>query len=99
MSEKFTHGKIKTHYVNEDGSITSDTESFYENPTAFERDISHSVRTGRDTFLADVMQSLNLISNKMTRELTLTIKADEHYMPRQIVKTWTETKEVLDKKR
>jgi len=99
MSEKFTHGKIKTYYTNDDGSITSETESFYENPTAFQRDVSQSAPTGRDTFLADVVQSLNLISNKKTRELTLTIKADEHYMPRQIVKTWIETKEVLDKKR
>ena len=99
MSEKFTHGKIKTYYTNDDGSITSETESFYENPTAFEREVTQSVLTGRDTFLSDVVQSLNLISNKKTRELTLTIKADEHYMPRQIVKTWIETKEVLDKKR
>lgn len=99
MSEKFTHGKIKTYYKNDDGSITSETESFYENPTAFEREVTQSVLTGRDTFLSDVMQSLSLISNKKTRELHLIIKTDEHYTPRSIFKTWTESKEVLGKKR
>lgn len=90
---KFTHGKIKTYYRNDDGSIDSVTESFFENPSAYEREVIQTIKTSRDTLLSDLISALTLISNKKTRKLILTIDTDEHMMPKLLTKTHIETKE------
>lgn len=91
--DKFTHGKIKSYYRRDDGSVEIVNESFFDNPSAFERIISQSKKTSKNELLSDIISALSLINNKRTHELTITITTDEFKMPKLITKSYIETKE------
>lgn len=98
MSEDLKHTKIKTFTPLASGEMNVETESYDEQLSGYKQEIMKHIKTGRSTFLADLMSAIDVISNQKTRELTLTIVADERYQPSRITRTYTVKKEVYKRR-
>lgn len=92
------HSKIKTFTPQEDGSTKIETKSYYEQLSSIREEIEQHIMTNPGKFLSDIIAALSVISDKKTRELTITIMTDERFNPNRITKTYTTKKESYNKK-
>lgn len=83
------HAKVKTTTTQPDGSKQIETQSFYEELNSVKQEIQQSIRTSKETFVADLLHCTAVIADGLTREVTIHIEADHNHNPIRIVKTWT----------
>lgn len=98
MNDDLKHTKIKTFTPQTNGEMMVETESYDEQLSGYKQEIMKHFRTNRNSFLGDLMSAIDVISNQKTRELTLTITADERYQPSRITRTYTVKKEVYKRR-
>lgn len=92
MSDK-KHTKTTTYEEQEDGSIKTITESYFEELASRKEDIIKNMKTSHNTFMADLISCTDVLSKHLTKELHLTITVDEWNKPALIVKQYTTRKE------
>lgn len=89
MPETLKHAKVRTITERPDGSAHIKTESYYEELNSVKQEIQQSIKTSKDTFIADLMRCVAPISDGSSREVNIHIEANERNEPCRIVKTWT----------
>ncbi len=99
MSETIKYGKVKKAIPQSDGTTKIETKSYHEKLSSVREEVQQSIKTSKTTFIKDIMQCFAVISDKETREVTVTVEADENHQPMRIVKTWTTLKEYYGKGR
>lgn len=98
MDNDKKHSKIKTYTPLPDGTIEINTESYYEELASIKQEIQKHITTNQNTFLGDLISSVDVITGQKTKELTITITADDRYQPKMITKVYTVRKEKFNKK-
>ena len=98
MSEKPKHTKITNITENEDGTLSIESLSYFEELASAKQMIVKKIKTSKGTFLADLVSCVDVITNQQTRELTLKITNDEFNKPATITKTWTIKKDTYKKR-
>lgn len=98
MNEDLKHAKVKTFTPQGNGEMMVETESYDENLSGYKQEIMKHYKTDRASFLSDLMAAIDVISNQTTRELTLTITADDRYQPSRITRLYTVKKEVYKRR-
>lgn len=93
------HTKITSYEEQPDGSIKAVTESYFEDLASRKEDIIKNVQTSHKDFLSDIINCLDVINLKQTKELNLRITVDEYLNPKLIVKQYTVRKESFNKRR
>lgn len=95
----YKHAKVITRTPRADGTVLIETESYFESLEAIEQEIRQSIKTTRETLLADVIKCLAAITSKETPELNLVIVTNPRTgEPDRIVKTWIIKKERLGRR-
>jgi hypothetical protein len=92
------HAKVITHTPQDDGTVEIQTDSYHEEPSSFKQEIMQHKTTSRHDFFSDLIDSVALITKKITRELTLRITVDEAGDPTLITETYTTKKEHYPKR-
>lgn len=92
------HAKIKTFTPQDDGSMMIETESYHEKLSGYKQEIMKHINTNKSSFLSDLIASVDVITSQKTKEVTLTITADDSYFPKQITKVYTVKKETYNKR-
>lgn len=87
------HSTFTEYEDQADGSIKVVTESYFENLSSRRTDIVKKVKTSHKEFLTDIINCLDVINHKQTKELNLKITLDEYNNPDVIVKQYTLKKE------
>lgn len=98
MNNDPKHTRIKTFTPQNNGEMMVETESYDEQLSGYKQEIMKHFKTDRTSFLADLMSAIDVISNQQTRELNLTIVADERFQPSRITRTYTVKKEVYKRR-
>lgn len=93
LPDDVKHTKFKTSIPTAPDTWDIITASYHEEPTSYKREITQHFKTSRDTFLSDLIASVDVVSNKQTHEVTIIINTDEHFMPKLITRTHTVKKE------
>lgn len=83
------HGHIKRIIQNKDGTETIITESYQERLQYVTEERRVNILTTPNTLLQDIVQALDVMSDRETRKLMLTIKTDKNGKPTKIIKEWT----------
>lgn len=96
--DKPKHTKITSYRKQEDGTLLSITESYFEDLASRKEDIIAKIKTNRNNFLSDVISCLDVISKQQAKELHLTITVNEWNQPDIIVKQYTVRKETFNKR-
>src|SRR5688572_1157669 len=96
--DKPKHTKITTYIQQEDGTIKSITESYFDDLASRHEDIISKKKTDRNNFLSDVISCLDVITKQQAKVLTLTISVDEWNQPSLIVKEYTVRKENFNRR-
>lgn len=91
--DEIKHARITTFIPTASGAVEIETKSYHEQLKNTKTEIMQHFVTSRSTFLSDLIASVDVISNKQTHEVTLTITTDEHYMPKLITRTHVTKKE------
>lgn len=94
MIDDIKHAKITTYMPQPDGSIEIQTDSYYERPSSLKQEITKHIKTTRDTFMADLINCVDVITSMQTPELTLVITTDRDHNPTLITQTYT-TKKIV----
>lgn len=87
------HAKVITTTSLPGGNKQIDTKSFYEELNSVKQEIQQSIKTSKETFMADLLHCTAVLSDGISREVTIHIEADHNHNPIRIVKTWTVLKE------
>ena len=95
MADILKHAKVKTTEPQADGTRLITTKSFYEELNSVKEETQQSIRTSRATLLTDILKCLAIITDDVSKELTINIKDDHGRMT--IVKTWTTRREYYGK--
>lgn len=96
--DKPKHTKITTYTPQEDGTIKSITESYFDDLASRSEDVISKKKTDRNNFLSDVISCLDVITKQQAKVLTLTISVDEWNQPSLIVKEYTVRKENFNRR-
>lgn len=88
------HIKVRSFIPQQDGSTVVQTDTYAERPASFRQEIMKHERTSRETLIKDIISALRPMTSELTKELTITIKADDYYYPNQLTYTYTSKKEV-----
>jgi len=100
MSDKpIKHAKITTTTIRHDGKFDVQTDTYHEMPTGITQSIMQHIRTTRHGFIADIIDAVGVVSNKVTRELTLHITVDDQNEPTLITQTYVTNKEHYPKRK
>lgn len=92
------HVKIKTITPQEDGSLHTVTESYFDQLASIKEEIVKQIKTDRNNLLGDIISCLDVVQKQQTKELTLKIYLDEFNQPARIVKEYTTKKESYNKR-
>lgn len=87
------HAKRTLTIPQPNGDSIIRTEGYYEELNSVKEELQKHVKTSKDSFIKDIMEALRVVTNRESKELTLTIKADDAGNPVLITKTWTTRKE------
>ena len=87
------HAKVKTTYIQDDGTLLIATKSYHEELNSVQEEIQQSIKTDKSSFVADLMRCISPISDGSTTKVTLTIEANADREPTRIIKTWITRKE------
>lgn len=92
------HTKVTTYKTLDDGSYVKQIKAYHEHLASIREERVESLKTTHATFLADIMKCLEVINSGNTKELTLTIKANDFKNPTMIIKSYITYKEEFKKR-
>ena len=98
MSDEKKHVKIRTVKENPDGSLTVNTESYFERLSSIKEEVAKVIVTNKSNLLPDLISCLDVVNKQQTKELTLVISLDEFNQPTKITKQYTTHKENYKKR-
>ena len=93
MKSELKHARRKLTIPQPDGTELIRTEGYHEELNSITEELRKSVKTDKSNFIKDLMESVNVVTKRQSRKLTLEIEADDAGNPVRIIKTWTIRKE------
>lgn len=91
------HAKVTTSTLQEDGSIKTQTDSYYEELAHTIIKIEKQLPVTLNTLIKEIMTALEPITKEKSPEVNLRIKA-KNGEPIQLIKRWVTTKESYNRK-